>query len=67
MAKRILKLGPGTRIDTPWPLEILAQDGWPVPVFMVKGGPDARPIGWVPKVEVLGWLADAGIPARIAA
>lgn len=66
MANKVVKLAPGTKVETPsWMIEILGQDGWPVPVFMVKGGPDSLPLGWVPKATVVGWLADAGVPARI--
>lgn len=65
MANKVVKLAPGTKLAAPWPLEILGQDGWPVPVYMVKGGPPGQPLGWVPKATVVQWLTDAGIPARI--
>jgi hypothetical protein len=65
MAKKTVRLAPGTRIDNPWPLQILAQDGYPVPVYMVKGGPNQQGATWVPKTTVVQWLADAGVTARI--
>lgn len=65
MANKIVRLAPGTKLTEPWPMEILAQDGWHTPVFMVRGGPQNQPLTWVPKATVIQWLADAGTVARV--
>lgn len=66
MVSKVLKLGPGVEIDNPWPLRIMAQDDDDdVPAYMVSGGPDRTSLTWIPKVTVVRWLTDAGVPARV--